>query len=128
MTRSSSLAFVLVCAIAVASPASAASQTTPTSPDDALVAAIAGRDLEAAGAALANGANVNRVDPAVHAAPLGMALVLNQPAMATLFLEHGADPNVVVAIKELRVPALIVAVKTGDAALVSTLLQHRADA
>jgi len=113
----------LVCAFILSVSANAAAPDA----NEELVLALSKMDAAGVSAALDQGADPNYLDPEISTAPLVIALAGKQPAIAMLLLEKGADAKVELAMNELRIPALILAVKCGDAALVAKLMERGAD-
>lgn len=75
---------------------------------------------------LAHGSDVNAHGDRGGPSPLGVAAQNDRLAMAKILLAHGAKPNARGETYESE-PALVSAVRKGDAKLVSLLLTHNAD-
>lgn len=100
------------------------------SADDELLGAILSKDIEGARTALAHGADPNCVyhlEGLEGATPLMAALGTREAQMTLLLLEKGANPGVKLVGEGMRVPALNVALKSGDPALLSKMIEHGAD-
>lgn len=98
------------------------------SANDDLLVAINNRDARAVGAALTMGADPNYLDPELTTTPLVIALGSRQSAIALLLLAKGADPKAELADGAQHIPAMILAVKCDDPAVIAAMIDHGGDA
>jgi ankyrin repeat protein len=112
---------------AVPTPGPAPAQATPTI-DGRLSIALQKDDIEGVRSALEQGADPNHQDPRFKVTPFLRAVMGRQTAIARLLLEKGADPNVELSTKELRVPAITFAVNCADGDLITMMIDRGAKA